>query len=155
MLLVFGSRFLGLILKKQKIIGQTSEIRMSSQKDRKDTVFVFELQKLSAHNTKKRRTQHTCAQHTNTEVLTLLTLLIFVHRAMAQTNSQINESWYFRAQFFSSFHYCVVLVRGVIHTIAHVNHDLGGAISAERFAHEMQCVCQKRSTFFLQFHNFS
>jgi hypothetical protein len=52
--------------KKQKIIGKTSEIRMSSQKDRKDTVFVFELQKFSAHNTKKRRTQHTCAQHTNT-----------------------------------------------------------------------------------------
>ena len=51
--------------KKQKIIGKTSEIRMSSQKDRKATVFVFELQKFSAHNTKKRRTQHTCAQHAN------------------------------------------------------------------------------------------
>ena len=43
--------------KKQKIIGKTSEIRMSSQKDRKDTVFVFELQKFSAHNTKK-NTEH-------------------------------------------------------------------------------------------------
>ena len=41
---------------------------MSSQKDRKDTVFVFELQKFSAHNTKKRRTQHTCAQHANSGV---------------------------------------------------------------------------------------
>ena len=42
--------------KKQKIIGKTSEIRMSSQKDRKATVFVFELQKFSAHNT-----THVCA----------------------------------------------------------------------------------------------
>ena len=58
---------LGYILKKQKIICTTTEIRMSPQKYRKDTVVVFELQKFAAHNTKKRRTQHTCAQHTNTD----------------------------------------------------------------------------------------
>ena len=40
--------------------------RMWARKDRKDTIFVFELRNFSTHNTKKRRTQHTCAQHTNT-----------------------------------------------------------------------------------------
>ena len=65
MLLVFRSRFLGYILKKRNIIGTTTEIQMSSQKDQKDTVFVFELQKFAAHDTKKRTTQHTCAQHAN------------------------------------------------------------------------------------------
>ena len=64
---------LGYILKKQKIICTTTEIRMSPQKYRKDTVFVFELQKFAAHNTKKRRTQHTCAQHANSALITTRT----------------------------------------------------------------------------------
>ena len=73
----FSESIFRIYFKKQKIIGTTTEIRMSPQKDRKDTVFVFELQKFSAHNTKKRRTQHTCAQHASSGHQTHVVRVIF------------------------------------------------------------------------------